>query len=201
MSRPYALLRARASNTSGHLQNTKDMPLTGMPPLRAKLEKLQKALAVQAPKVIAAAAERHFKQSFVNQGFTDSALVKWPKTKGGKAGRVLKRTGLLMNSIRIDRADLNVIRIVAGGPQVRYARIHNEGGTIEGTANVRAYDRRAHRARTRRGMVMRKAASVKAHTRRMLVYMPKRQYMGKSKVMEVRIREELLKLIARTLKG
>lgn len=177
------------------------MPIHGMPPLRAKLDQLAKALAVKAPKVIAAPAERHFKQSFVNQGFTDSHLVKWPKTKGGKPGRVLKRTGLLMNSIRIDRADLNVIRIVAGGPQVRYARIHNEGGTIEGTANVRAHQRRAHRANTRRGKVMRQAASVKAHTRRMLTYMPKRQYMGKSQAMEARMREELLKLIARTLKG
>jgi phage gpG-like protein len=172
-----------------------------MPPLRAKLERLAKALAVQAPKVIGAAAERHFKQSFVNQGFTDSALVKWPKTKNGKANRVLKKTGLLMNSIRVDRADLNVIRIVAGGPQVPYARIHNEGGTIEGTANVRAHQRRAHRASTRRGKVMRKAASVKAHTRRMLTYMPKRQYMGKSAAMEANMRNELLKLIARTIKG
>lgn len=166
----------------------------------AKLRKLADALANKGPKVVAAVAERHSKDAFRNQGWTDARLVPWVKTKGGKPGRVLKRTGLLMNSVRIESATLQRIRITAGGPHVPYARIHNEGGTIEGNVTVRAHKRRAHTAHTRRGRSLRKEADVRAHTRRMLVYMAKRKFLGRSIVMEANMRAAIGRLIFTSLR-
>lgn len=182
------------------------MPVHGFDQLNAKLSKLVSAITNKAPKLIAAGAERHFKESFRNQGFTDSSLQMWPKTKNGKPGRILKKTGLLMNSIRIARADINGIQIVAGGPHVPYARIHNEGGTIEGTVNVRQYVRRAHEVKARRrgarGSVAfsRRSVVVKAHKRNMLVYMAKRRYIGKSVVLERNSRGIVVRVIQEALR-
>lgn len=176
------------------------MPAQGFDKLQRKLSRLRNALAVKAPKVVAAEAERFYKESFRNQGFTDAGLRKWQKTKGGKTGRILKKTGLLFNSIRVDRADINVIRVVAGGPHVPYAKIHNEGGTIEGTATVRAHRRRGGSVKTKRGRVVRKDSMVQAHTRKMLVYMAKRQFMGRSQQLEVRMRAKVIAVIAEAIK-
>lgn len=182
------------------------MGIRGIDQLNAKVSKLQKALQNTLPKRLGNDAQRHFMMSFRNQGFTDERLVLWPKTKaprtiGGKAvqGRILKGRGLLMNSVRVIRADWNGIQVAAGGPQVRYAKIHNEGGTIETTANVRAHTRRDHVARLRTGKVARKGGPVRSHTRRMLTYMPKRQFMGRSRVLEGTMRETVIKTVVETL--
>lgn len=182
------------------------MPERGTKQLNAKLSNLKKALLTTAPKRMGNDALRHFLMSFRNQGFTDERLVLWPKTKaprtiGGRAvqGRILKGRGLLMNSLRVTRSDWNGIQLAAGGPQVPYAKIHNEGGTIETTANVRAHARRDHVARLRTGKVARTGGPVKAHTRRMLTYMPKRQYMGRSAVLVNTMRETILKTVVQTL--
>lgn len=175
------------------------MPLHGQQALMAKLRKLADNLANKAPKVVAAVAERHSKDAFRLQGWTDAAFRAWPRTKSGKPGRILKRTGLLMNSVRIESATLQRIRITAGGPHVPYARIHNEGGTIEGNVQVRAHKRKAHAARTRRGNTLRREAQVQAHNRRMLVYMAKRKFLGRSVVMEANMRAAVGRLIQTTL--
>jgi phage gpG-like protein len=176
------------------------MATHGTKELNAKLEKLARALQTIAPKRIAANAERHYKESFANQGFTDRTLQLWPKTKNGKAKRILKRTGNLYNSIRIVRADANGIQITAGGPHVPYARIHNLGGTIEGEVSVRTHLRKAHSMRTRRGRVIAKAAMVQAHQRKLLIYMAKRQFMGKSHVLDLKFRDTLTTTIAQALR-
>lgn len=175
--------------------------------MQAKLTRLAKALVSTAPKRIAANAERHFKDSFRNQGFTDRALVKWrplrkPRTnsKGKKLqGRILKGRGLLANSIRVARADWNGIQVVAGGPHVPYAKLHNEGGWIRRQVTRRAHTRRAHPANTRRGRVLRNEAHVRRHQARMNVYIPKRQFMGDSHQLRQTMRQTILKTIAETL--
>lgn len=182
------------------------MPTSGDKQLIAKLNNLSKALAGTVPKRLGNDAQRHFMNSFRNQGFTDERLVLWPKLKtprtiGGRVvqGRILKGRGLLMNSIRVVRANWNSIVVAAGGPHVPYARIHNEGGTIETTANIRAHTRRDHAARLRTGKVLRRGGPVRAHTRHILTYMPKRQYMGRSRALERTMRETITRTVVESL--
>lgn len=176
------------------------MPTRGDKQLQAKLDRLKRALSNTAPKRVGAAAERFFKESFRRQGWLDGGLRKWPATKGGKPGRVLKRTGLLMNSIRVARADWRSIQVVAGGPHVPYARIHNEGGTIQRQVTRRAHQRRAHAMRTRRGRVMVAATTVRRHQARMNVHIRKRQYMGRSTSLDLELRKVILETVAAAIR-
>lgn len=165
--------------------------------LQQRIKQLQNELRNRLPKVLAAQAERHFKQSFRDQGFTDRALVRWRPSRGVKAGRTLRRSGLLFNSIRIARADAGGIVIVAGGPYVPYARIHNEGGTIQRQVTRRAHQRKAHR----RGRSLVKEHSVRRHQARLNVHLPKRQYMGKSQVLDTAMRNGILNSVQRIMQS
>lgn len=183
------------------------MPVYGIKNLDKRLLKLRSDLATKLPKKLGQAAETHFRNSFKRQGFTDKALVKWPArakppmTRRGKAKphTILYNHGLLRNSVRLVRHTWNDIQVVAGGQHVPYARIHNEGGTITKTVSVRAFDRRAHMAKTKAGMRMRKEAKVRAFTRRMNTVIPKRQFMGDSYVLRQKMRETITKTIVESL--
>lgn len=166
------------------------------------VQKLTRALTSIIPKRIGADAERHFKDSFRKQGFTDASFRMWPPLKDPKAkkGRILKKTGLLMNSIRVAHADWRGVQVVAGGPHVPYAQIHNEGGTINRQVTRRAHFRKGGPVRSRRGTVQRKAGFVKRHQAHMNVHIRKRQFMGPSKVLETKMRGTILRTIAEAVK-
>lgn len=75
--------------------------------------------------VVAAKAEKHFKDSFRNQGFTDTALSRWRPRKALDAGRnILVKTGRLMRSIRATIVNSGLIRISSDSS---YGRYNNEG--------------------------------------------------------------------------
>lgn len=154
----------------------------GMADLNKRLNDMAKALATTFPKRAAADAVSFYRDSFRNQGFTDSTLVKWKKVDGKPAGRVLRgKTGLLFLSIRPLKADYKGVTIVAGGPHVPYAKIHNEGGTISGSQSVRAHTRKAHKARTKNGRrISRKESTVSAFTRTVNTTIPPRPFIGPS---------------------
>lgn len=155
-----------------------------------------------APKRIGADAERHYKESFRKQGFTDSTFRMWPPLKDPKAkkGRILKRSGLLMNSIRVAQADWRGVQVVAGGPHVPYAQIHNEGGTIHRQVTRRAHPRKGGPVKTRRGTVIRKATYVRRHQAMMNTHLRKRQFMGPSRALETKMRATILRTIAEAVK-
>lgn len=177
------------------------MSIRGIGQLNGKLAKLQTALTRTIPRRIGQDAEDHFRRSFKNQGFTDRGLVKWAPVKNKKAmkGRVLSRTGMLYNSVQLVQADANGIRVVAGGRAVPYAKIHNEGGTIQRQVSVRAHHRKEHFANTRRGRVKRKAATVRRHQMRMNLHLRKRQFMGKSHVLDMKMRKTILTTIGQVM--
>lgn len=184
------------------------MPIYGLNKLDKRIEKLGKALQRTIPRRIGQDAENHFRASFKNGGFTDRALVKWrprkqpPTDKRGKAKAhtVLYQYGLLRGSVRLLRADWNNIQVVAGGPHVPYARIHNEGGIINRQATRRAHQRRAHERSTPRGRQRVAEHSVRRHQVRMNTYIPKRQFMGRSHVLEMTMRRTILTSIAKIMK-
>lgn len=133
------------------------------------------------PQAIGTEAVNFAKDNFRRQGFQDIGVRKWKKRKPGsqrnKGRGILIDTGKLKRSIRITRITGSRVYI---GSNVIYAQIHNEGGRIKGSANVRA-----HRRRTRSGGLTR----VKRHTRQVNIRMPKRQFIGRSRMLDRRIQK------------
>ena len=87
-----------------------------------------------------------FKASFVNQGFTDHGLVKWKSRLGSpqnNKGRALLMgtgagAGTLKRGLRIKQTSLNGA-IVGMDEAIPYAEIHNVGGTIPITPQMRRF--------------------------------------------------------------
>ena len=183
------------------------MPIYGINNLDKRLLRLRASLQKTIPRRIGQDAENHFRDSFKRGGFTDRTLVKWPPRKAQPTDRrgkpvkhtVLFQTGILRNSVRLVRADWNSILIVAGGPHAPYARIHNEGGTISKSTSVRAHTRRAHSARVRGKVIARSAATVHTFNRSINTKIPKRQFMGRSQVLDRIMRETITRTIVESL--
>ncbi|MDR2806246.1 MAG: phage virion morphogenesis protein [Dysgonamonadaceae bacterium] len=157
-----------------------------------KLEALRKTYK-NLPTEIAAIAVNFSKDRFVEQAWEDETKEPWKPRKRprrGKTGKITKnqtllvKTGRLKRSIRKISATENKIII---GTDVAYAQIHNEGGTITGTASVKAHQVKEH-ARNRKGRKEKvKAHTVKAHTKKMNTRIPQRQFMGNSKALQNKI--------------
>lgn len=134
--------------------------------IEAALPELVQELTVEA--------RLFFDSSWTNKGFTDSTLTAWKPVKDKKGNikaRPLVESGALRRSLRTEvNGSTGVVYT-----EIPYAQIHNEGGTLKYTANVRAHTR--------------KGKPVAAHTRNVNHDMPQRQYMGTSKVLEDRMTE------------
>ncbi len=160
------------------------------------------------PRQVGRLALATFDENFANGGFTDKIFIRWKPRKGdtenrgrqlGDGGRqsgraILIKSGRLRRSLRIASASAGQVRLVAGNQDVPYAGIHNEGGTITGTASVSAHSRRLFESDEVSKPGAKKAkyvkihtgtVQVKAHTRKMNTHIPRRQFMGNSqKLME-----------------
>ena len=81
------------------------------------------------------------------------------------------------------------------GTDVPYAQLHNEGGTVNKVAQVKAHTRKVvirQRSVNRRGNATTRAigskiVNVRAHNRKMNLTMPKRQFLGESELLMRRI--------------
>jgi len=144
-----------------------------------------KSLSRFIPKKIANAGVRHFKQSFINGGFTNSTLVKWPKTQRG--GTILVQSTNLKTSVKKLEANSKKVVVTAGNQNVNYAKIHNEGGTINKTVSIRSFTKKQFTRRRKGRPETVKSHQVGAHSRRMNLTIPKRQFMGNSKVLNAKI--------------
>lgn len=142
----------------------------------------------QYPRFVGTMAVTFFKENFRRQGFVDSSLEKWKPRRSKNAQRraILVKTGRLRRSIRITNANANTVKI---GSDVPYAQIHNEGGTISGTVQVRK-----HKRKTRKG-----STTVKSHSRKVSTKIPKRQFAGNSKGLNKRIERQTVRQLERIL--
>lgn len=78
-----------------------------------------------------------FKECFVAQGFTDSSFQRWKPSSTPLAGkRTLYKSGKLMHSIRKLEATDQRLVVVADS---EYAEMHNEGGYITVTPQMKKY--------------------------------------------------------------
>jgi len=100
-----------------------------------------RALKLRMIQQAAAMALTHFKESFTNQGFTDETLHKWPVRKGGAKnnGRaILINRGILKRGLRIKHTSMDGA-IVGEDEGIPYADIHNAGGEIKITPQMRRF--------------------------------------------------------------
>ncbi|CAL2079082.1 Phage virion morphogenesis family protein [Tenacibaculum dicentrarchi] len=120
------------------------------------------------------------KDRFRQKNWVDTSQEKWTPRKRKRAGSILVKSSRLKRSIRKISEGKYYVLI---GTDVPYAQIHNEGGTIKATARVRAH------SRTRKGR--NQPIKVKAHTRQMNTKIPKRQFLGESAVLALRLENHM----------
>lgn len=147
-----------------------------------------------------------FKQSFVNQGFTNKALVKWKKRIGGERneGRaILVNRAVLKRGIRIKKAD-KTGAIVGVDPAIKYAEIHNYGGEIPVTPKMRRffwamYYKHGGADKRTRGTELAQFWLKMALTKKKTITIPQRQFIGDSVVLARKlttyIEQELTKIL------
>ena len=129
------------------------------------------------------------KKRFRKKNWIDGSINPWKPRKKKSNGSTLVKSGRLKRSIRkISSGKLKVLI----GTDVPYAQIHNEGGTIKKRVNVRSHNRGNGRKR--------KNARVRAHTRKMNLKIPKRQFLGNSKLLAFQIEKHMHKKITKELK-
>jgi|TARA_B100000470_G_scaffold221958_1_gene214177 phage gpG-like protein len=130
------------------------------------------------PTIVSDTAVEFFKERFNTQEWDgvpwETLNPKYAATKTRGKGRILTRTGDLMNSIRPSEINATRVVISAGNTKAPYARVHNEGLRITGIRNVKSYTNRNFMGKGKR-------VQIKAHTRTVNYKMPERRFMGNSK--------------------
>ena len=114
-----------------------------------------------------------FDDSFQNQGFTDRAFKAWPKRKAPDrrpGGAVLIDTTFLRKSLQVLSETNEQINF---GTHVPYASLHNNGERMRAVQYVRSF------SRVRNG----KKEQVQAHSRKVDIQYPQRQFIGHSEQM------------------
>lgn len=133
------------------------------------------------PNIIAETAVEHFQEQFTKESWEGAP---WQKRKDKKNHKILYQYGNLFRSIHPAVRTPELVRIRAGDPKVPYAQIHNEGGRVQGKFNVRAHQNSNFMGKG-------KALGIKAHSRAVNFIMPKRQFMGRSAMLNAKIMTRL----------
>ena len=162
--------------------------MTNQDKINIYFNKLQAGIE-HVPAIVANTAIENFQNNFFKQSFDG---IPWLKAKDSKADRqrLLRDTGKLFNSINASLISSNRVIISAGGSQIPYARIHNEGGTITRDARTETFVRnRDAKKRFTKGTTKGRGFTFSSYT----YTMPKRQFMGITETLKNQIRERILK--------
>lgn len=140
--------------------------------VRQKAQELQKYAQLEFPTEAGNTALRFIDGNFRAQGWQGSSFQRWKANK--RKGRILVKKGHLRNATYYVVAP-GVATIRNSRP---YAKIHNEGGTINKKVTVRAFTKKAYSRKksTGRGRVKVRSHTVGTHTRQMNLTMPQRQF-------------------------
>jgi phage gpG-like protein len=150
---------------------------------------IQNAIKHIIPAKIKQIGLEHFDNSFARQGFEGGVYLPWQKlkqTKKNKGKAILIKSGRLRRSIKGKITPGKVIF----STDVPYAKIHNEGGTIQRNAMSRLYiqnrtKRGKNKGRFKRGTTSGRGYTTGAYT----IKIPKRQFMGASSKLNRDIKE------------
>lgn len=130
------------------------------------------------------------KERFRRKDWHNQVHEPWKPRKRADRGSLMVRTGRLKRSIRkLVQGDAYVVI----GTDVPYARIHNEGGKTKKNVYVRAHTRQRKPGKTRPGASG--IINVKSHSRKMNLTLPQRQFLGKSRALELRLQLRLKKSV------
>jgi phage gpG-like protein len=141
----------------------------------------------QAPAMVVRKTLRFVDGNFRAQGWQGSTFQPWKDKQSNKGkkrpGQILVVTGRLRRGLNYSTNGRGEVRFYNNVP---YAKIHNEGGTIDKSVSVRGFTRRrfyndevsAPGARKEKWTKTHVGDSeVKAHVRKMKIIMPQRQFM------------------------
>lgn len=146
------------------------------------------------------------KERFIKKNWKDQVSEPWKPRKRKDRGSLMTKTGQLKRSIRKMASGLDYVII---GSDVPYAKIHNEGGKSQKSVYVSSHTRKktipkSVNLRTRKASRKRvdtgETIKVKSHTRKMNLFVPKRQFMGKSRALELRLQHHLKKSLNEQIK-
>ncbi|WP_297628715.1 phage virion morphogenesis protein [uncultured Rikenella sp.] len=149
--------------------------------LRKKIAAASEQVRLNGTRVIAETATEYYKQRFTTKEWEGEP---WPAAKNPPSrGSLMVRSGALVSTIRPARITPSEATIRAGSPRVPYARIHNEGGTIEQKPTPkqrRFFWAKAHAmgeaaTENRLGRWERAAVAKQLH-----ITIPRRKFIGKS---------------------
>lgn len=140
--------------------------------------KLKEAIGSAIPQIVANTATEYFKERFSKKEWDGKPWKPWADTYRHRTnGSLMIDSGALVNSIRPSRITSEKVVIQAGNSKVGYAQVHNEG--FIGSVVVKAHTRR------RKG----RTEKVRQYTRH--ANMPQRQFMGNSKGLQDKLKEDI----------
>ena len=144
-----------------------------------KFEQFQKDL----PVIVCTTAVNNSRENFKKQGYEGS---KWKRRSEGSprdSGRaILTDTGTLKDSIRYWVVSAAAVMIGVDQNKVKYAQIHNEGGTVKITDKMRKFFWAMYN-KTEQDFYKGLALTKKTH-----ITIPKRQYLGVTEELDNQIK-------------
>lgn len=166
-----------------------------------KLTKIENYLRNDALDIIGIEAIKHYQNSFTNEGFTDTNIVKWDNVKrkdsaspwyGFKYGGTGSRPGKKRrkeNSIT-NYSDAATQRPILSGEtqELINAFEYTKNGTSVTVFNTKPY-----------AQIQNEGGQIKVFNKR-TAKLPQRQFMGKSAVLRARLRKEIMSDILKILK-
>lgn len=154
--------------------------------LQALINKIETKIDL-VPKLIAETALEHFQNALIQKNWDGKSYEPYKnKKREPSRGSLMMRSNNLFRSLKIVSVSSTHIIISAGSSKVPYARIHNEGGTIQRQARStivthKKFTRGKFKGKTLFAKNNEKASfSQKASVGAYSVTIPKRQFMGKS---------------------
>lgn len=167
--------------------------------LAAKKKELQNYLSKDFPRLVANDALNHFDDSWKNEGFTDEkgTFKKWedrkdpidPEEKKPNRGILIgKGSGILRRSLTAK--SVTASKIVIGTP-IKYAQIHNEGGTIIQTPTFKQRMFFSYKGDASKNTKSANTWAKMSLTKKLTIPIPQRQFMGNSKPLMDKIRTRL----------
>ena len=172
-------------------------------------KQVEAAMRDEIPRKAAVVAKNHFMHNFDESGFVDDGLHAWKKTRRQEAGSPYKpltsERNHLMNSVDAVPAPGQVTVV----NPVPYARIHNEGGTIHSQPTVTPEMRKMAWAKAysiagvskggklpkdlpEEARKWRALALTKKEKLNIKIKMPRRQFIGDSKELRVKINQIII---------
>ena len=156
--------------------------MTNEQKIAAWFQNFEQRFDKRIPTIIAETATEYYKESFVTKSF---AGKKWKETKKKVArGSLMVRTGALLSTIRPSLVSPTKVTINAGNSRVPYAKVHNEGGTVNKRPRSETFQRKRNaKGKFSGGTVQGRGFTFAASSFKM----PQRQFMGHSAQLNKRI--------------